>query len=272
MTGPVRINGVVSDGLVPVSDSSVLRGDGCFEVVRSYQGKPFALEQHLDRLDRSAAKMGIRLPDRGEMRDWILSSALEGGDCAVRVVATRGSALPGAQGAPMIIVFSHLWPQSEGRLRLMTVEAPWHAAGREWALAGAKILSYAPNVSASRQAAEAGFDEALMTAVDGSILEGPTFSVAWVVGGVLETPTLHLGILDSITRSIVLDLAKDRGVPIVVDRFDIGRLDEASEVMVISTMRQVQSVSEVDHRSFAEGPVTTALAATFDQLVGSASS
>ena len=92
--------------------------------------------------------------------------------------------------------------------------APWHAAGVDWDLAGAKVLSYAPNLSRPAGGlGSAGFDDALLLTVDRLMLEGPTFWVAWVVDGVLETPSLDLGILDSITRRVVLEDAHRLGVP-----------------------------------------------------------
>jgi branched-subunit amino acid aminotransferase/4-amino-4-deoxychorismate lyase len=207
MTSTILINGEPSAEGVPVTDSSVLRGDGCFEVLKAYNGIPFTLDAHLDRLERSAAALAIPLPPRREIAAWIETVAAECPDCAVRVVVTRGSAVPNEPGEPMIIVFAHPWTGIRGPARLLPVVAPWHAAGVSWELAGAKVLSYAPNLSATRRANSEGFDDALLLTVDGLMLEGPTFCVAWVVDGVLETPSLDLGILDSITRRVVLEEA-----------------------------------------------------------------
>lgn len=268
MMGTVWINGQVSDGSISVTDSSVLRGDGCFEVLKAYGGKPFALEAHLARLERSAGLMGLELPDLGLIADWITLSAIEGGDCAVRVIVTRGSALPGAHQTPMVIVFSHEW-SGDRRNRLKSVVAPWHSAGVEWELAGAKILSYAPNMSATRAARAAGFDDALLVTRETEILEGPTFSVAWVVDGTLETPGLELGILDSITRRLVLELAGDHDLGIHEDRWPISRLELASEVMTFSTIGEVQSIVKVDASDFSVGPVAQLLAGAYSDRIGS---
>ncbi|HLE94804.1 MAG TPA: aminotransferase class IV [Acidimicrobiia bacterium] len=267
MTSTILINGQASDDGVAVTDSSVLRGDGCFEVLKAYGGVPFALDPHLDRLERSAVALGIELPARADISRWIERVANECPDCAIRVVVTRGSALPDEHGAPVVIVFAHPWSGSRGPARLLPVAAPWHAAGAEWDLAGAKILSYAPNLSASRRASRAGFDDALLTTVDGLILEGPTFCVAWVVDDVLETPSLDLGILDSITRRLVLEDADRLGVRFIEGRWSLDRLEEASEVMAMSTIREVQPVSVVGHLAFGEGPITSDLARAFAQRI-----
>jgi branched-subunit amino acid aminotransferase/4-amino-4-deoxychorismate lyase len=264
----VLVNGVESEGTVPVTDSSVLRGDGCFEVIRSYAGRPFAVDDHLDRLARSAKLLDIPMPDRHELEQWIAAAADWGGDCAVRVVVTRGSAVPGDLAEPVVIVFSHPTGKAEGPATLLPVTAPWHAAGVDWDLAGAKVLSYAPNMAATRHAVARGFGDALLTTVDGVMLEGPTFSVAWVVDGVVETPSLELGILDSITRRVLLDLASELGLAVVESTWALDRLDDADEVIALSTIREIQPVSLVGDRRFGEGPITADLARLFYQKVG----
>ena len=263
----VLINGVESSGQIPVTDSSVLRGDGCFEVLKSYAGRPFALDEHLDRLARSAKALDIPLPGRHEIGQWITDVSLSCGDCAVRVLVTRGSAVPG-DTEPLVIVFAQPWEQEIGPATLLPVPAPWHAAGVEWDLAGAKVLSYAPNMAATRHAVAEGFGDALLTTVDGRMLEGPTFSVAWVVDGILETPTLELGILDSITRRVLLELASELGLEVVEGVWALDRLDDADEAMALSTIREIQPVAAVGTRRFPEGPVTADLARLFYQRVG----
>lgn len=268
MTGPVLINGVESEGSISVGDSSVLRGDGCFEVLMAYSGRAFALDAHLDRLARSAKMLEIPLPDRSALEDWVTRVARSGGDCAVRIVVTRGSVIPGDSSEPLVIVFAHPSGKPEGPVSLLPVAAPWHAAGVDWELAGAKVLSYAPNMAASRRAVAAGHGDALLVTDEGVMLEGPTFSVAWVVDGGIETPGLELGILDSITRRVLLDLAKELGIDVVESAWPLDRLAAASEVMAVSTIREIQPVSAVGQRRFPEGPVTSDLARLFYQLVG----
>lgn len=268
MIGDVLINGELSDGTIPVTDSAVVRGDGCFEVMKLYRGKPFGLEEHLDRLQRSANALGIELPARDDLRRWIEAIAAEHDDGLVRVMVTRGSSVPGLDDGSNVIVFWHQGPVIASSARLFPVEAPWHAAGVDWDLAGAKILSYAPNLAASRRATAEGFDDALLVSVDGVVLEGPTFSVAWVSGGVLETPTLDLGILDSITRRVVLEEAERMGLEVVEGVWSLDRLADASEVMAFSTVREVQVVSEIGEVAFQPGTVTSRLATAFRNIVG----
>lgn len=266
MITQILINGEVSDGRIPVTDSSVLRGDGCFEVLKAYDGEAFALDGHLDRLERSASALQIVLPDRTELASWIESVATELRDGAVRVVVTRGASVPGVDDPPNVIVFGHGLDRGPEQARLGPVTAPWHAAGVDWDLSGAKITSYAPNLAATRRAQADGFEDALLITTEGLILEGPTFSVAWVVDSRLETPELGLGILDSITRKVVLETAGELGIETVEGVWRLDRLDDAGEVMVLSTIREVQPVVAIGERTWDPGPVTRQLADAFRKL------
>lgn len=267
MITTVLINGVPSAEGIPVTDSAVVRGDGCFEVLRSYRGNPFAVAEHLDRLENSARLLELPLPARNEAETWIRQVSEEVGDGAVRVLVTRGAGIPGLRDGSRFIVFGHTWEPPESPGRLLPVPAPWHAAGVSWELAGAKALSYAPNMAAGRRARGAGYDDALLITPEGTILEGPTFTVAWVVDDVLETPRLDLGILDSITRRFVLEDAQNLGVEVREGVWDLRRLDEAAEFVAISTIREVQPVVEVGDLDFDEGPVTKRLAQAFSERI-----
>lgn len=269
MSRRVWVNGALSDGRIDVTDSSVLRGDGCFEVMRAYDGRVFAAADHLDRLEESAQKLEIALPAREELLSWIEAAAEGEPNGAIRVVVTRGSAMPGEDQHPVVVVFAHQWNRGPDAVALGPVRAPWHSAGEDWELSGAKVLSYAPNLSATRSARGDGFDDALLVTPGGVILEGPTFSLAWVCDGVIETPELSLGILDSITRRHVLGLALTEGIAIAEGTWNLNRLESADEVMALSTIRQVQAVSRVGTLEFEPGPVTQRLSGSYAQLVGS---
>ena len=123
-------------------------------------------------------------------------------------------------------------------------------------------------MAASRVAHRQGRHDALLITGDGLVLEGPTFSIGWVVDGVLETPSLDLGILDSITRRTVLSLAEDLGIDCAIrSDFPLSRIAMADEVMAWSTIKEVASVTAVDDQAFLAGPVTARLAEAFAALV-----
>jgi branched-chain amino acid aminotransferase len=255
----VLIDGESGDGRLSIFDDGLLRGDGCFEAIRSYEGQPFAVDEHCRRLAASAAALGIPVPTATDLGDWIARVAAAGGDCIVRVVLTRGGTVPGHASPSRCVVMSHSIPPASPEFSLLPVSAPWHPAGRPWELSGVKTISYAPNQASSRLARQSGYDDALLLSDSGTILEGPTFSFAWVVDGVVETAGLDLGILDSITRRLMVADSPLLGIEVVEGRFDLSRLVVASEAMAISTVKQVAPVARVGDRTFAAGDVTASL-------------
>lgn len=258
-TDLVLIDGEPGDGRISVFDDGLLRGDGCFEAIRSYDGRPFALDEHYLRLTASADALGIAVPSAEDLGTWVERVAEAGGDCIVRVVLTRGGTVPGRNLSSRCIVLSHPIPPFAAELSLLPVRAPWHPAGRTWELTGVKTISYAPNQAATRLARHAGFDDALLLSDSGTILEGPTFSFAWLVDGVLETAGLDTGILDSITRRFMIADSPIVGVKVVEGRFDLSRLEIASEALAISTVKQVAPVTRVGDRTYTVGDVTATL-------------
>lgn len=263
----VWINGEASEtATVSVFDGGFVRGDGCFEALRSYSGQAFAIADHVDRLIVSANALDIDLPAADEIARWIDAAAVVADDGVVRVIATRGGPDPVSAPPVVVVMAEPLPPALTSSVKLLPMHAPWHSAGRPWQLAGAKTLSYGPNVNASRVARRDGFDDALLVSDDGTILEGPTFAVAWVVDGVIETPSLDLFILDSITRRYVFGLAGE----VIEGRFSLTRLDSASEVFVMSTIKEVAPVTKIGQTSYPAGPVTERLAHDFRELLTNA--
>lgn len=252
---------------VSVFDIGLVRGYGCFETLRSYDGRAFRLGHHLDRLERSAAMLDIALPDRDSIGAWITDRAAKAGECMVRVMVTGGTspAHPGEQSR--VIIYAAPLHESEGPLRVLPTEAPWHSDAATSELTGAKTLSYAPNLAATLAAVRDGYDDALLVGRSGMVLEGPTFGIAWVIDGSVETPALDLGILESITRIAMLEVAAGMAVPVAEGRFELSRLLHADEVFAMSTTKDLMAVGAVGDRAFEPGPVTQMLAEGFTRLV-----
>ena len=234
---------------IPVTDEGLLRGDGVFEVIRVYDGTPFALDEHLDRLERSGANLRLPGVQRAELESEIpeLLDARGGSefDGVLRVVVTRaGHRLLLTEPAP---------PKPHGvRLGIVTY-APTHV------LDGIKSLSYGANMLCTRLAQERGFDEALLVTPHGRALEAPTSTLFWVDSdGALCTPPLDEHILASITRDRLTKLldVEERSCP-------TETLMQASEAFLASTIREVQSIGAIEDVEFEEGPRTREAAAAF---------
>jgi branched-chain amino acid aminotransferase len=234
----------VGEATVAVSDEGLLRGDGAFEVMRLYGNKPFALADHLDRLDRSCK--GIFLEwDRPALEAEIelLLAQNDLTDESLRVLVTRG-------GRRIAIVEPA--PTFEHGLRLSSV-----AYQPTVVLTGLKTLSYAGNMAATRIAKRDGADEALFVTPEGTVLEAPTSTIFWVDGdGTLHTPKLDDGILASITRDRIMKL-----VPVQEGTYSLADVTQGSEAFLASSVREVQGISELDGLGFeCPGPVTQRIA------------
>ncbi|GAA0926971.1 aminotransferase class IV [Pseudonocardia zijingensis] len=226
---------------IPVTDEGLLRGDGVFEVARLYAGRPFAWDEHVERLQRSAANLRLEFDLEAALAEVDALLAKVGPvDGAIRLVITRGGR--------RVAVVSPL-PERQRAVALGTVRyAPTRV------LDAVKSLSYAANMLASRLAREAGADEALLVSPHGRVLEAPTSAFFFVLDGRLHTPPLADHVLDSITRRHVLELT---GATARVLHEDL--LGELEEAFLASTTREVQPVSSIDGRPLpaVPGPQTT---------------
>src|SRR4051794_40724563 len=234
---------------IPVTDEGLLRGDGVFEVIRVYDGVPFALAEHLDRLERSGSNLRLEGVQRAELQSEIpeLLDARGGGDFdgVLRIVITRG-------GRRLLLTEQPPAKPRGVRLGIVTY-APTRV------LDGIKSLSYGANMLCTRLAQERGFDEALLVTPHGRALEAPTSTLFWVDSdGALCTPPLDEHILASITRDRVMRLVdvQERSCP-------IETLLSASEAFLASTIREVQSIGAIEDVEFEEGPRTREAAAAF---------
>src|ERR687896_256032 len=224
---------------VPATDEGLLRGDGVFEVVRVYDGRPFALEEHLDRIERSAARLRMGYPvPRTELESEAPALLEERGgssfDGLLRIVLTRGGR--------RLLLTEPLPPTPEhARLGFVTF-SPTRV------LDGIKSLSYAANMLAGRLARERGFDEALLVTPHGRVLEAPTASIFFVAeDGVLATPPLEDHILASITRDRLMRLIEVEERPVASDE-----LLRCREAFLVSTTREAQSVAAIEDHDLGE--------------------
>ena len=226
-----------ADARIPADDDGLLRGDGVFEVIRLYDGRPFALGEHLDRLERSAA--AIELPVEREALEAEINALLgEFGEHEgqLRLVVTRGGRR---------LAFTENLPPRGKTVTLASV-----AYSPSIILNGVKSLSYAANMQATRTAKARGAEEAILVRPDGIVLEAPTSTIFWVSpDGGLRTPSIGSGILESITRArVARELHTEEG------EYPFEDLHAAHEAFLASTVREVQPVTAIDGRELPEAP------------------
>lgn len=233
-----------AEAQISVTDEGLLRGDGVFEVIRLYDGRPFGLDEHLDRMARSAAS--IRLPlDLDALRSDVVAilAAAEPADGGLRLVVTRGGRRIG--------LVEPMKPLPDTIALATITYSPTRI------LDGVKSLSYAANMLASRLAREAGADEALLVSPHGRVLEAPVTSFFYVLGGALYTPPLADRILDSITRRVLFAATDVHERVTTLD--DLRTIEEA---FLASSLREVHPVHAIDGTPIdaAPGPVSSAAA------------
>jgi branched-chain amino acid aminotransferase len=252
VTELASVDGVIAptaETTIPVQDDGLYRGDGVFEVIRLYGGRPYALTEHLDRLERSAA--AIELDSQRVALEPEIKALIEAhgdADAQLRLLVTRG----GRRIALIEPLVDHL-----ESVRLATVTyTPTQI------LNGVKSLSYGANMHATRIAQAAGADEALLVRPDGIVLEAPTSTIFWVADGGLRTPALDAGILDSITRRAVVE-----GMEVAEGEYPLEDLLGANEAFLASTVREIQPVFAVDGTAFEPGPVTIRAREAFEAAI-----
>jgi branched-chain amino acid aminotransferase len=234
---------------IPLKDDGLYRGDGVFEVIRLYGGRPYALEPHLDRLERSAAAIHLDA-QRAAFEPEIEALLQTNGDAdaQLRLLVTRGGR--------RIALIEPLVEHTE-TVALATVTYTPTVI-----LTGVKSLSYGANMQATRIAKDKGADDALLVRPDRVVLEAPTSTIFWVAEGQLRTPSLETGILDSITRGAVVE-----AMHVAEAEYSLDDLLGASEVFLASTVREIQPVTAVDDKIFDPGPVTERAREAFTSAV-----
>jgi branched-chain amino acid aminotransferase len=232
--GEITPTGVAT---VPMKDDGLYRGDGAFEVIRLYEGRPFALGDHLDRLGRSAAAIELEF-DRPALEAEIAALLKRAGpvDGQLRLIVTRGGR--------RIAATEPLPPHAEAVAVATVTYSP------SVILNGVKSLSYAANMEATRIAKSRGADEAVLVRPDGVVLEPPTSSIFWVSpGGALRTTALEAPVLESITRDRLV-----KALDVEEGEWPAEDLRGAGEAFLASTTREIQAVSAIDGGELPEAP------------------
>ncbi len=259
---PVWVDGHVrSGGTVSVRDDGLLLGLGVFETVRMAAGRPFLMEEHLERMARSAAFLG--LPDLAW--DPVVSvaelagpasEALGTDEFGMRLTWTRGA--PGCD--PSLVVIPRALPATEAPVRLMI--SPWPKQAED-PFESHKTVARTRNALARDAARTGGFFDALQVTLEGDVSEGTVCNLFVVTpDGTLATPALDRGCLPGTTRAVVLADARAAGLEVVEARVTLSDLAASAEVFTTNSLDGLLAVASVDHGGTwpAPGPVTMQLA------------
>lgn len=275
---------------ISVFDHGFLYGDGVFEGIRAYNGRVFRLDEHVERLYRSAKAVMLQIPcSPHEMRERVLETCRRNGirDGYIRVVVSRGAGDLGIDprncqsGATVVVIADKLtmYPASmyENGMAVITTSTRRNSPA---ALdPGIKSLNYLNNILAKievNRAAQAGGEprvgEGLMLSLEGYVAEATGDNVFIVEKGGVVTPPTHVGILEGITRNTVMELAGQLLIPCAERTFTMTSVYAANEVFLTGTGAEVVPVVKVDDRIIGDGkpgPVTRRLITAFRDLVNS---
>lgn len=256
-------------------DRGYLFGDGIYEVMPVYDGKPLGLDKHLSRLVRSCDEIRLPIGRSGDDIAAALMAVVEangGGNQSLYLQLTRvgvGGRDHRFPDAPQ----THLFVMSN---RLAPIDAEAYANGlsaivlpdQRWARCDIKSTSLLPNVLAKQLASEAGAAEAILER-DGELIEGATSAVGCVTGGTLALPVADARVLPSVTRALTVEVADRRGVPVETRRVDMDEFRAADEILVMSSTREIMPISVLDGTRVGDGkagPVWRTLFAGYQEL------
>jgi 4-amino-4-deoxychorismate lyase len=256
-----------TEPVIRADDEGLLRGRAAFETLRVYAGRPFRLEDHLDRLTASAASIGLPAVERRRLQvlvGLVLPKA-SGGDATLRLVWTAGPT-GGVPSALALLGSIPEWIDATRERGATAVSLLGVRASAPWLLPGVKSTSYAVNMAAEAEARRRGVDEALFVDADGIVLEGTVTNVWWRVGETLHTPSLDLGILAGVTRATLMELAPECGYRLEEGAYPLERLLAAEEAFTSSSVRELMPLVQVDGKSLGRGPAADTLQTALREL------
>jgi branched-chain amino acid aminotransferase len=254
---------------VSVFDNGFTFGDSVYETLRTYRGRPFALDRHLRRLRASAGRLGIDLPptdgDLGERLDDVLAAS-GNNESYVRFIVTRGVGdisycFERIKGPTVVIVVKAFETPAdevytEGiPVALVSVRRN-HKTALDPAIKSCNLLN---NLLAVREAQAKGAVEGLMLNAEGDLAEGASSNLFLVRQGAVRTPPLDAGILAGITREVILELLPSLGIEAHEVRLGVEDLRSADEAFITSSLREAAPIRTVDGRPVGNGrpgPVT----------------
>jgi branched-chain amino acid aminotransferase len=268
--GFIDVDGTLTaaqDAKVSALDRGFLYGDSAFEVMRTYDGRAFHQQQHLERLASSCERLRIPMPistaELGARVQRAVDAArvkLHMPDCYVRVTVTRGVGPLGiklpSKPQPSVLVYALPLEPPVDAVYEQGIEVGLVHVGRATdgtSAAGAKTSNYLTSVLALDDVQKRGCQEAIVVGAQGELIEGATSNLFIVRGGALETPPLSSGILAGITRAAILELAAQLHIPCREQSISSADLYGADEAFITSTIRELLPVVRADGVTVGSG-------------------
>ena len=275
--------------VVSVFDRSFLYGDGLFETLRVFNGKPFRWAQHLERLEHGAEFLKIKLPFPGDaLRGFVeqLISRNQMPDALLRVTLSRGVGVRGYSPAgaenPTLVMSLHPAAINEpGRADLpVGRDAPQRVPTLKWKLIASsfripaneplaqyKTCNKLPQILARAEADAAGADEALLLNTDGFVVEAASSNLFWIGGDTVCTPPLACGILAGVTRAVVLEICDSLGVKAHEASVTADELKRRDGVFLSLSSLGVVEAESLDALALKQSPLTGRIRLAYGNLV-----
>ena len=279
----VNVDGMLGseeDRLLSPLDQGFLFGASVYETVRTYGGRTFLLERHLGRLRESAKALDIALDvtdDELAVRIEETLVAAGNAESSIRIVVSAGVGSidyrAGSAAKPTVVVIVRPlpeYPDSLYREGARAVIVPMMRATRGGLDPRIKSSNLLTNLSALREAHRKKAYEAILLNSEGEVAEGSMSNVFLVAKGVVRTPPISAGILEGITRELVIEVAREEGYPVEERGFKPEELLGADEVFITASSRQIVPIVQVDKTRIGNGkpgPVTRALIAAYKDKV-----
>ena len=252
---------------IPVENLAIWRGDGIFEAIAIHNGYLFAIDKHMERFAKSAEKMFFDDIDFKKIKEDLISIASKFDNGYMRVIIGRGT---DKDKSDVYIFYQDLinFPES---FSLQSQKAHWQSGGDfsldEVENIGSKTISYAMNINQTRLAQKSGYTDSLLLNKDGIVLEGPTFCVSWIIDNKIYVPSLDLGILDSITRRTLIDIAKEAGLDLIIENIHVNDIYNVDTVFALSTAKHGIFVSQIDDQTYTEDPLLEIIRQSFTDFI-----
>ena len=265
----ININGVITavqDAKISVLDHGFLFGDSVYETLRTYGGKPFLFSRHFARLEHSANAINLRLPWSKSQTLAELRKTCLPGECRIRLVITRGigevSATTRTCLGPAVVIIVVPLADPDKAIYTEGVEVVISSIKRSGGFADIKTGSLIHQVMARQEADSKNAYEAVLLTADEKLSDGITSNIYLVRGGKILTPSHEAGIVEGITRGVVLKLAGEIGLEVVEGFFDVSEIDRADEMFLTSSTREVVPITRANDSTIGNGkpgPVTLML-------------